>query len=193
MTQPNFLQVTNALTASVDYARSNPDRTSSSHYLSALEQMAARWEAATTETDSLYTEWRLLRGDRMREFRKLRLAYDRVLELADEHAYDDVPRRQIVYTEEDTLLELIDDTLAWIDGKGDEWAWCGEHAGTMRGLVDSALSLRADCDGKFRKYSVVVKIRVAAYGDAISLLREYLREVDSEPGTAAGAPVLDVL
>lgn len=193
MTQPNFLQVTNALSASVAFARANPDRMSTAHYRELLEQMQARWAAATKETDTVYTEWRVLRGDRMRAFRKLRVAYDRVLELADEHAYDDVPTRQIVYTEEDDLLALIDDTVAWLDGKGDEWEWLAEQASLLRASRASCVELRKDSEAKFRKYSIIVKVRVAAYGDAVSLVREYLREIDSEPGTASDAPVLDVL
>jgi hypothetical protein len=129
----------------------------------------------------------------MRHFRRIRVAYDRVLELADEHAYDDAPTRKIVYTEEDDLLALIADTVAWLESKREEWDWPGEQAALLQTLVAEAVELRKTAEAKFQKYSIIVKYRVAAYGDAVSLLREYLRELHADPGSAEGAPELDVL
>jgi hypothetical protein len=193
MTQPNFLQVERALTGSLAFVAANPNRISSVQYGSALSEMHARWLAATEETDLMYSDWRTVRGDRMRQFRRIRVVYDQVLELADEHAYDDAPTRKIVYTEEEDLLALVDDTLAWLDSKGTEWDWVTERAMQLRTLRAEAVELRKTSEAKFQKYSIIVKYRVAAYGDAVSLLREYLRELHADPGSAEGAPELDVL
>lgn len=188
MTTPNYLQVETALKRATAFASSNPELTSTSHYLGLLEEMQARFAAATAETDSVYAGWRLRRGDRMRAFRDMRLEYDRVVELADEHAYDDVPRKKIVYTEEDSLLELIDATCAWLSSKGDEWAWTADKEASLKAQKATAMNLREDCDARFQNYTVVVKYRVAAYADAVALLREYHREAARD---ARGSEAVD--
>lgn len=186
MTTPNYLQVETALKRAVAFASDHPELTSTPHYQPLLEEMCVRFEAATAETDKVYSEWRLRRGDRMRAFRDMRLEYDRVVELADEHAYDDVPRRKIVYTEEDSLIGLIDATCEWLLSKGDEWAWTREREAALRAHKAKAESLREDCDARFQNYSIVVKYRVAAYADSVALLREYHREAKRDAGRSSG-------
>ncbi|MFT4705456.1 MAG: hypothetical protein ACI81R_003167 [Bradymonadia bacterium] len=195
MTQPNFLQVQNALSACVTFVDANASLTSSPYYLPKIHAMADRFEAATRDTDRVYSEWRVQRGQRMRHYRNMRLTYDKVLALADEHALDTVPNRRIIYTEEAALDALIGETVTWLTSQGEEWAWTAEYATTLTEMQSEAIRAAKESDAMFHRYSVIVKYRVAAYADAVALIREYAAEAkrDSKVGGGAETLVIDVL
>ena len=118
----------------------------------------------------------------MKQFRDLRLEWDVVAALADEHAYDDFPARKIVYTEYDHLVALVKETIAWLQAKGSEWAWLDDKATRLGQMMVQAEQLEKESGALYDQYTGVVRRRVAAYADAVALLREYIGEVRREVG-----------
>lgn len=180
MTQPNFLQVQTSLDRAVAFVDAHPGLSSSERYGDALRAMRARFFAQTKATDERYTEWRGLRAAENTQYRDVKRLYDEVVELADEHGYDDVPRQRVVYTDEEHLNRLVDATIAWIDSKDGEWDWLGEKRAEFLRRRAEAESRRAAHAEVFHAYTVEVKRRVTAYDDAVALIREYLTDAARE-------------
>ncbi len=195
MTQPNFLQVATSLKRAVAFCEARPELQSSQRYGEGVREAREHFEHATRETDATYTRWRQLLGEELKEFRDMRLEYDRVMALADEHGYDDAPRRKIVYTERDHLMTLIGETIAWLKGHEGEWDWIAESIGALESHVAEARRRRKMSQVTYEAYTISVKARVAAYDHSVALVREYLRDANSEArGDEALARVqLDVL
>lgn len=182
MTQPNFLQVQTSLDRACAFVETHPDLQSSERYGARLSEMRARFAKATRDTDGRYTEWRKAVGNELGEYQLIKQEYDRVLEMADEHGYDDAPQRRIVYSEADQLFALVEETVAWLRGLGDEWAWTGEAAEKLTRLVEESRGRAAAQKALYQQYTVEVKRRVSAYDDAVSLIREYLADARRDGG-----------
>lgn len=195
MTQPNFLQVATSLKRAVAFCEARPELVSTQRYGEAVREAREHFEHATRETDATYTRWRQLLGEELKEFRDMRLEYDRVMALADEHGYDDAPRRKIVYTERDHLMTLIGETITWLKAHEGEWDWISECIGALESHVAEARRRRKMSQVTYEAYTISVKARVAAYDHSVALVREYLRDANSEArGDQALARVqLDVL
>lgn len=184
MNPPNFVQVSTALGAAVVACEQRPATSSSRIYLGRLSTVRDTFADATRQTDANYTEWRRAVGRELLQFRKIRVELDRIAELADEHGYDDVPRRRIVYTERDALLGLVDEVVGFLDAHQTEWDWLVPAAKRLRELVSEAKAAKLESEKLFTVYTIAVKERVAAYTAAVSLLREFARDARSELGSA---------
>jgi hypothetical protein len=185
MNPPNFVQVTDALLAAVAACEQKPSSSSARIYGQRLTQMRDVFGAATRATDLSYSVWRKSVGQELLRFRRIRVELDRVAALADEHGYDDLPRRRIVYTEREALLTLVDEVLAFLDARGTEWDWIVGQGKALRDLVADSAAVRAEADRLYRVYTVSVKERVAAYSAAVALLREFSRDARAELGDSA--------
>ncbi len=195
MTQPNFLQVQNSLDRAVEFVQAHPDLESSRLYGEGLQDMQAAFTDRTTRNDELYTQWRVLLGHQGGAARDVKLEYDRVLELADEHAYDDAPERPIVYSDEEQLFPLVREVIAWLNAKGDQWEWTGKKATSLGELLEEASRRRKISDDARVQFTVDVKRRIGAYDSAVALLREYLKDAKREGAAyeSFAAVKLDVL
>lgn len=176
MTQPNFLQVQSSLDRACAFVEAHPDLESSSRYGQSIAAMRERFLAATRATDARYTAWRQALGAELGRYQQIKTEYDRVVELADEHGYDDVPRRRIVYTESDQLFRLVGDSVAWLRKQGDEWPWMAERATHLERLVEESTARARAATALYQQYTVEVKRRVTAYDDAVALMREFLAD-----------------
>jgi len=184
MTQPNFLQVANSLRFAVTFCEEHPGYRSSERYHESLRAARDYFAKATLETDHLYTRWRQLLGEELKQFRDARLAYDRAAALADEHAYDAFPRRKIVYTDRELLLTLLRETVAFLDGEGDTWPWLKEQSRILSDHIQEAQRRRKLASVMYDSYVAAVKARVTAYNHAVPLVREYVSDARPELNTA---------
>lgn len=182
MNPPNFVQVTDALMASVAACEQKASTSSARIYGGRLAQMADTFAEATRSTDLSYSIWRKAVGQELLHFRRIRVELDRVAALADEYGYDDLPRRRIVYTEREALLALVEEVLSFLDSRGTEWDWVVGQGKRLRELVAESAAARGEADRLYRVYTVSVKERVAAYGAAVALLKEFARDARSELG-----------
>ncbi|MFT6400384.1 MAG: hypothetical protein ACJAYU_005155 [Bradymonadia bacterium] len=195
MTQPNFLQVQNSLDRAVEFVKAHPDLESSRLYGEGIEEMQAVFGACTTRNDVLYTKWRVLLGLQGGAARDVKLEYDRVLELADEHAYDDAPKRPIVYSDEEQLLPLVRETIAWLAAKGEQWEWTAKKIASLEELLEDASRRRKISDDARIEFTADVKRRIGAYDASVALIREYLKDAkrEGEAYESFAALKLDIL
>jgi hypothetical protein len=185
MSQPNFLQVERSLRGAVAWVRANPAAPASRAYGEALEQAQALFATATGETDASYGAWRAAHSAELRAFKALRLAIEAAREQADEHGLDGCPTRSILYTERDDLQELSRETAAYLSGYASEWDWI---AGCIAELERRSSAIDVECRSTrrlYEAYTVSIKRRVAAYGDAVGLLREFLADLRRDAGDTA--------
>jgi hypothetical protein len=180
MSQPNFLQVTNALENAVSFCESNAGYRSSRSYAGRLVEVRNLFANATRRTDASYTKWRVVVGEELRQFREIRLEYGRIVELCDEHGYDGVPNKRIVYTEREHLLGLVAELVAWLTPKSSEWEWIPARLSTLKGLVDAADRKRKESQALYIEYTVSVKERVSAYEIAVMTLKEFRRDARAD-------------
>jgi len=176
MTQPNFLQVSNSIERVCAFVDAHPDVSSSERYGSKLEALRRQWDAATSATDRSYIGWRDRVGAELQAVRSMKLAVDRVVELADEHGYHDVPRRRVVYDDAAQVFALVEDTMSWLESKGADWPWIATMTAEIDTLRQASTARRGEAAQCYRDYCVEVKRRVEAYDAAVALLREYLRD-----------------
>lgn len=195
MTQPNFLQVQNSLDRAVEFVESHPDLESSGLYGPALGELRAAFLDRTTRNDELYTRWRVLLGEQGCASRDVKLEYDSVLELADEHAYDDAPKRPIVYSDEEQLFPLVRETINWLAAKGDQWEWIAKKITALEELIEEAKRRRKISENARIEFTVDVKRRISVYDSAVALLREYLKDAkrDGSAYDSFAAVTLDIL
>lgn len=195
MTQPNFLQVQNSLNRASEFVKAHPDLESSKLYAAQLEDMRSAFEDRTDQNDRLYTEWRERLGEQGSAARDVKRAYDRVLELADEHAYDDAPTRPIVYTDEDQLFPLVRDTISWLNSKNDEWEWLANSRTTLEEALEETSRRRTIADDARVVFTLDVKRRISVYDASVALLREYLHDAKREGSRyeSFSAVALDIL
>ena len=195
MTQPNFLQVQNSLNRACAFVKAHPDLDSSGLYAAKLDDMRDMFEKHTEDNDRLYTAWRERLGDQGSAARDVKLAYDRILELADEHGYDDVPARPIVYSDEEQLFPLVRETIAWIESKNDEWDWLAKSQEELEEALEEASRRRTISEDARVEFTVDVKRRIAAYDASVALLREYIKDAkrDGSRYESFEAVALDVL
>ncbi len=182
MTQPNFLQVQTSLDRSCAFVEAHPGLECSERYGAALADMRDQFARQTGATDRRFTEWRMLIAEETKQYRDIKLCYDEVLELAEEHGYEDAPRQAIVYADEAHLFNLIGITMEWLSGLGDEWAWPAKMKAELTKKLAEAASRKASTQECFQQYTVEVKRRVDAYDGAVSLLREFLKEARVDGG-----------
>lgn len=180
MTQPNFLQVQTSLDRSCAFTEAHPGLSCTNLYKERLFDMRARFAAHTAATDRSYTAWRNLVASEATQYRDIKRVYDHVVELADEHGYDDVPRAQIIYTDEQTLFMLVNQTIVWMESKDEEWDWLSTKVAEFRKLIAESKERKSAADDAFQMYTVDVKRRVNAYDDATALLREFLKDATPE-------------
>lgn len=176
MTQPNFLQVQNSLDRACAFVNAHPDLESSGLYAGKLEEMRQIFKDHTEQNDRLYTCWRERLGEQGSAARDVKLSYDRVVELADEHGYDDIPSRPIVYSDEEQLFPLVRETISWINAKNDEWGWLATSRTELGEALEEASRCRGIAEDARVEFTVDVKRRIAAYDASVALLREYLRD-----------------
>ena len=195
MTQPNFLQVQNSLNRASEFVKAHPDLESSKLYGEQLDEMRIAFEERTGQNDALYTIWRERLGEQGKGARDVKHTYDRVVDLADEHAYDDVPARPIVYTDEEQLFPLVRDTISWIASKNDEWEWLGASRLELEEALEEASRRRTISDDARIVFTVDVKRRIAVYDASVALLREYLHDAKREGSRyeSFSAVALDIL
>ena len=179
MYQPNYLEIDTKLAAALAFCERHPELRSA-EYGPAVRSVLERFRQVTRETDAHYTEWRVLLGKQLTAFKQARLSYDRGVALADEHGYDDFPRRKIVYTEEEHLLRLLADAMAWLKPREGEWPWIAELHGALQRHVQEAKQIRRQTDHVYQDYTHIIKRRVRAYQDSVAMLREFLRDVRAE-------------
>jgi hypothetical protein len=183
MTQPNYLQVQNALDGAVAQCDAHPELSGSRLYRTRLATVRDGFRHATEHTDAEYAAWRVRVGEELKQLRQIKVAYDRVAERADEHGYDDLPKRSIVYTEPTQLFPLVDATLAWLDAHAAEWSWCATSASELRALVAASDTRKRAASDAYTRYTVEVRRRIEAYDAAVSLLREYIFDARREAGS----------
>jgi hypothetical protein len=195
MTQPNFLQVQNSLTRACAFVVAHPDLESSNLYAEHLEEMCTAFEDRTEANDRLYTTWRERLGEQGVAARDAKRAYDRVLELADEHAYDDAPVRPIVYTDEEQLFPLVRETISWLGTKNDEWEWLSASQAELEQSLEETTRRGTIAEDARVVFTVDVKRRIAVYDASVALLREYLKDAKREGSRYASfsAVTLDIL
>jgi hypothetical protein len=180
MSQPNFLQVTNALENAVTFCESHPGYGCSRSFSARLTEVRSLFASATRRTDTTYTNWRVVVGEELRQFREIRLEYARIVALCDEHGYDGVPNKRIVYTEREHLLALVAELVSWLTPKASEWEWIPVHLSTLKGLVESADRKRREAQALYVEYTVSVKQRVSAYEIAVMTLKEFRRDARAD-------------
>jgi hypothetical protein len=180
MSQPNFLQVTNALENAVSFCENNTAYRCSRSYSSRLMEVRSLFASATRRTDTTYTNWRVLVGEELRQFREIRLEYGRIVALCDEHGYDGVPNKRIVYTEREHLLALVAELVSWLTRRSSEWEWIPVRLAALKGLVESADRKRKESQALYVEYTVTVKQRVSAYEIAVMTLKEFRRDARAD-------------
>lgn len=193
MTQPNFLSVTRSLDAALSFCSKNPTLRSSTAYNARLTHTQRHFAAMTTETDAAYTRWRQAVGTELTALRQLRLEIARVMELLDEHGYDEAPARRIIYTERADMLRATDELVQFLTRHQSEWEWIPGRIAALRGLVASAEERRRSAEGLLATYQVQVKARVSAYGQALADVREYLHDVRGDVRDSAALRELELV
>lgn len=180
MTQPNFLSVTRSLNAALELCHAHPQLQSSTVYEPLLQQRSGRFARATVQTDASYTAWREAVGLELKQLRLLRVELARVIEALDEHGFDDLPVRRVLYTERKDLYLLADDVLGLLRANMQEWSW-------MDARISSIVALKNTCDERASVardllvvYQAGVSARVDAYESAVSLLTEYMRDAQAD-------------
>lgn len=180
MQHPNFLQVSNGLRD----ARALCVRPGTSALVRAYEDRLAEttsiFETATLETDREYRQWRLVIASELVALKHVRVALEHARHLADEHGYDDVPARQLVYTERADMLDLVDLTVRWLRGIAGEWPWAGAAIEELERRVEECKAATASADAALARYRVAAKARVAAYGAGVAMLREFVRDASND-------------
>jgi hypothetical protein len=180
MSQPNFLQVANALENAVAFCETNELYRSSRSYGLRLKEVRNLFANATRRTDATYTRWRLVVGEELKQFREIRLEYGNIVSLCDEHGYDGVPNKRIVYTEREHLLALVAEMVSWLTPKSSEWEWIPTRLSTLKVLVDGADRKRKESQALYVEYTTSVKERVSAYEIAVMTLKEFRRDARAD-------------
>ncbi|TVR04997.1 MAG: hypothetical protein EA398_00720 [Deltaproteobacteria bacterium] len=186
MYQPNFLEVETRLRRAVVFCSTHHELRSSADYRDRLAAVLDHFERTTRATDALHTSWRLKLGEQLLAYKRARLAWDTAVALCDEHGVEGVPRDKIVYTEGDQLVALIEKTIAFLEERRTEWPWVEEKIRVLRSGITESRAVERDADTIFANYRVEVKRRVAAWEDAVALLKEYLRDSRLEASSLAG-------
>lgn len=180
MTQPNFLSVTRSLNAAIELCRAHPQLQSSTVYLPLLQQRAARFEQATVQTDASYTSWREAVGVELKQLRLLRVELARVIEALDEHGFDELPVRRVLYTERKDLFLLADDVLSILRAHVQDWSWMDARISAIVGLKNACDERARAAGDRLVAYQAGVAARVDAYESAVSLLTEYMRDAQAD-------------
>lgn len=182
MYQPNYLELDHKLKEAIAWCDRHPD-TAAATYRVSLTRTLDRFTQVTRETDSLYTHWRQLLGRQLTAGKSARLAWDRTAALADEHGYDDFPRRRIDYLEESLLVLKLEETIAWLKQRVGEWAWLEERAQELTRWLGEFQRNRKETEGVYRQYTEVIKRRVDAYDAAVAMVKEFVRDVRLSGGS----------
>lgn len=174
MYQPNFLEVETRLRRAVAFCDAHPELVSSRDYRGRLQAILQHFMDVTQSTDRLYTSWRLKLGEQLLAFKRARQDWDRIVALCDEHAVDGLPRKPIVYTEFAPLIERLRETVAFLDAHPADWDWMTEMSRRLERAIGEAEELKKQAATIYGDYTVQVKRRVAAWEDAVAILKEYL-------------------
>jgi hypothetical protein len=180
MTQPNFLSVTRSLKAAIAFCETHPQLQSSRTYAELLQDRAGRFSRSTLSTDGSYTAWREAVGAELKQLRLLRVELARVMELLDEHGFDDLPDRRVLYTERNDLFLLADETLAILRTNASEWSWMSERMSAIAGLKTACDEKASAADVLLNRYRAGVTARVDAYEMAVKMVTEYLRDAHAD-------------
>ena len=175
MSQPNFLQVERSLHNAIAFVNKHPSLLSSKFYKDSLTTSSNRFLQMTKETDLDYRNWRQLLGRQLLAFKSIRLAFSDLWALCDEHAYD-IPKRRVLYTEEEEVFKLLDESIAFLEDKKDQWPWIEKMYALLLELKEDAKTRQKQTKRLYQAYTITVKTRVDGYQKAVSLVREYVKD-----------------
>jgi hypothetical protein len=179
MQQPNYLQVTNGLRAALSLAEVPSNADAIGVFRDKIASVLGEFEHANATTDRAYLEWRRCVGNELQHFRKIRLELVDLAARCDEHGLDGVPRRQIVYTEREHVFAIARLVADFLLASGSQWAWTAPARESLNAMCDAARDAQRESDTTLGRYRVAVSARVKAYGAAVALLRELVRDASS--------------
>lgn len=179
MQQPNYLQVTNGLSAALSLASQPANSDAIGIFREKIAAVLAEFEHANTATDRSYLHWRWCVGNELQHFRGIRLALGDLAARCDEHGIDGFPRRQIVYTEREHVFAVADSMVEFLRDRGADWSWTLAGREQLHAMCEAARGAQKESDVSLARYRVAVGARVKAYGDSVALLRELVRDASS--------------